>query len=91
MSRQAWIIALAALAAGCATTTAQAPQPAKPVPEIRPGILAGYLPQGGAPNSLTLLPAPPAAGSAAHLRASLGPSTCSRTCATPSRSCLGAT
>lgn len=68
MSRKAWIIALAALATGCATTTAQAPQPAKPVPEIRPGILAGYLPQGGAPNSLTLLPAPPAAGSAAQAR-----------------------
>ncbi|HME33573.1 MAG TPA: phosphatase PAP2 family protein [Terriglobales bacterium] len=39
-------------------------QPA-PVPEIRPGILAGYLPTKVLPNSLALLPPPPAAGSAA--------------------------
>lgn len=35
------------------------------VPEIRPGILAGYLPREALPNSLTLLPPPPEAGSAA--------------------------
>jgi acid phosphatase (class A) len=35
------------------------------VPEIRPGILAGYLPPEVLPNSLALLPAPPPAGSAA--------------------------
>ncbi len=35
------------------------------VPEIRPGILAGYLASTALPNSLTLLPPPPAAGSAA--------------------------
>ena len=39
-------------------------QPA-PVPEIRPGILAGYLPIKELPNSLALLPPPPAPGSAA--------------------------
>jgi len=36
------------------------------VPEIRPGILAGYLEQDALPNSLALLPPPPAEGSAAH-------------------------
>jgi acid phosphatase (class A) len=35
------------------------------VPEIRPGILAGYLPPKSLPNSLALLPPPPAAGSTA--------------------------
>jgi len=35
------------------------------VPEIRPGILAGYLPAKSLPNSLALLPPPPAAGSTA--------------------------
>lgn len=49
--------------AGCAGTTSTI-IPAT-VPEVRPGILAGYLPFKAAPNSLTLLPAPPAIGSAA--------------------------
>ncbi len=35
------------------------------VPEIRPGILAGYLKPEALPNSLVLLPPPPAQGSAA--------------------------
>jgi acid phosphatase (class A) len=35
------------------------------VPEIRPGVLAGYLPAKAIPNSLALIPPPPAAGSAA--------------------------
>ena len=35
------------------------------VPEIHPGILAGYLPAEALPNSLALIPPPPAAGSAA--------------------------
>ncbi|MEN6489475.1 MAG: phosphatase PAP2 family protein [Smithella sp.] len=35
------------------------------VQEVRPGILQGYLPPDKAPNSLTLLPAPPAKESAA--------------------------
>jgi acid phosphatase (class A) len=48
---------LGLLAAGCVS----APQP---VPEIRPGLLAGYLGKD-LPDSLALLPAPPAATSAA--------------------------
>jgi acid phosphatase (class A) len=47
--------------AGCA----QRPAP-PPIPEIRPGILAGYLQRDALPNSLALLPPPPAAGSAAQ-------------------------
>jgi acid phosphatase (class A) len=35
------------------------------VPEVRPGVLAGYLPKAALPDSLALLPPPPAAGSAA--------------------------
>jgi acid phosphatase (class A) len=35
------------------------------VPEIRPGILAGYLSSKVLPNSLALIPPPPAAGTAA--------------------------
>jgi acid phosphatase (class A) len=61
-------LALAALLAGCASTQASAPVAQAPVPEIRPGLLAGYLPQGDAPNSLSLIPAPPEAGSAAQGR-----------------------
>ncbi|PKN20097.1 MAG: acid phosphatase [Deltaproteobacteria bacterium HGW-Deltaproteobacteria-6] len=49
--------------AGCACLTSS-PIPAT-VEEIRPGILQGYLPTDKAPNSLMLLPAPPAEGSAA--------------------------
>jgi acid phosphatase (class A) len=36
-----------------------------PAPEIRPGILAGYVPPDELPNSLALLPPPPAEGSPA--------------------------
>jgi acid phosphatase (class A) len=36
------------------------------VPEVEPGYLAGYLPREALPNSLALLPPPPAAGSAAQ-------------------------
>jgi acid phosphatase (class A) len=35
------------------------------VPEVRPGFLAGYLPAADVPDSLGLLPPPPAEGSAA--------------------------
>jgi acid phosphatase (class A) len=35
------------------------------VPEVRPGVLAGYLPKASLPDSLALLPPPPAVGSAA--------------------------
>ena len=49
--------------AGCASVdTIKIPAE---VPEIHPGILAGYLPPEVLPNSLALLPAPPAEGSAA--------------------------
>jgi acid phosphatase (class A) len=40
------------------------PMAPAPVPEISPGVIAGYLGRG-VPDSLKLLPAPPAAGSAA--------------------------
>ena len=36
-----------------------------PVPETQPGVLAGYLPRGALPDSVALLPPPPAEGSAA--------------------------
>ena len=74
MTARRWmtILALAAMAAGCASSagTGPAPQAAAkpPLKEIIPGYLAGYLPAGTAPNSLNLLPAPPAAGSAAQAR-----------------------
>ena len=38
----------------------------KNVPELRPGMLAGYLPRNVLPDSLALLPAPPAPGSSAQ-------------------------
>jgi len=72
MPKFAWAMAVTALLAGCAAATSERPSSAPsaqaPVPEVRPGVLAGYLPQGGAPNSLTLIPAPPASGSAAQAR-----------------------
>ena len=48
---------------GCAGLEGQRKPTA--VPEIHPGILAGYLKPEGLPNSLVLLPSPPAEGSAA--------------------------
>jgi acid phosphatase (class A) len=58
-------IAFLAIIAGCASLEI----PSKPaaVPEIRPGILAGYLPPKSLPNSVALLPPPPAAGSTAFV------------------------
>jgi acid phosphatase (class A) len=38
----------------------------EPVPEVRPGILQGYLSPDAYPDSLALLPPPPAEGTAAH-------------------------
>lgn len=52
-----------AVTAGCAGLEGQS-KPAA-VPEIRPGILAGYLKPEELPNSLALIPPPPAEGSAA--------------------------
>lgn len=51
------------IAAGCAPPERQG-SPAE-VKEIRPGLLEGYLSPGDLPNSLELLPPPPAEGSAA--------------------------
>ena len=53
-----------AVAAVQLSVVAAKAQPAA-VPEIRPGILQGYLASNALPNSLALLPTPPAAGSAA--------------------------
>jgi acid phosphatase (class A) len=48
------------------SASASAPSSAPvPVPEVRPGFLAGYLPAAEIPDSLNLLPPPPAEGSAA--------------------------
>ncbi|WP_319524524.1 phosphatase PAP2 family protein [uncultured Desulfosarcina sp.] len=62
-----WQIGLALICAGmimgCAGFQKQSPDP---VPEIMPGILAGYLKPEVLPNSLALLPPPPAENSAAQ-------------------------
>jgi len=62
---QKTLIALICMIAliGCASVdTIQIPAN---VPEIHPGLLAGYLPSESLPNSLALVPPPPADGSAA--------------------------
>jgi len=61
----AWVAVLAcfSLITGCASS-GRLSQPTA-MPEIRPGVPAGYLPRNAVPNSLALLPPPPAAGSAA--------------------------
>ncbi len=48
------------------TACSSKPYEPAPVDEIRPGILRGYLPLADLPNSLALLPEPPAPGSAAE-------------------------
>ena len=57
------VLLCAAMTAGCAGVGRRA----KPtlVPEIAPGILEGYLPHTALPNSMAVLPPPPAKGSAA--------------------------
>ena len=57
------VLVYVAITAGCAGLETQS-KPAD-VPEIHPGILAGYLPSETLPNSLALIPPPPAQGSAA--------------------------
>lgn len=57
------VLACIAITAGCAGFEGQS-KPAA-VPEIAPGILAGYLQPEALPNSLALLPPPPTEGSAA--------------------------
>lgn len=60
------VLATLLLITGCSTTT----QPTHPVAvkEVRPGMLAGYLATDALPDSLRLLPPPPAPGSAAFAR-----------------------
>ena len=55
------VLTLAATTAGCAGNTGRV----TPVPELRPGWLVGYLSPETLPNSIALLPPPPAAGSVA--------------------------
>ena len=57
------VLVCIAIITGCAGFEGQS-KPAA-VPEIHPGILAGYLQSEALPNSLTLIPPPPAKGSAA--------------------------
>ncbi len=65
-ARAALPVALAgALLLGCANTPQQVDIPST-VPELRPGILAGYLPRSALPDSLALLPPPPVPGSPAQ-------------------------
>jgi acid phosphatase (class A) len=54
-------LALALMALGAGSAAADEAM----VPEVRPAVLAGYLPHAALPDSLALLPAPPAEGSAA--------------------------
>jgi acid phosphatase (class A) len=58
------IAALACMAAGCASV-APAPEPPTRLAEVRPGYVPGYLEPSQYPDSLALLPGPPAQGSAA--------------------------
>lgn len=63
--------ALAMLASGCASAPKKSPPSAPPpagarvVPELKPGIPAGYLSKADYPDSLALLPPPPEPGSPA--------------------------
>ena len=57
------VLVCVAIVAGCAGVEKHS-KPAA-VPEIRPGVLAGYLQPEALPNSLALIPPPPAEGSAA--------------------------
>jgi acid phosphatase (class A) len=57
------VLTYAAIIAGCASYGQGVNLSA--VPEVRPGVLAGYLPTQTLPNSLALLPPPPIAGSVA--------------------------
>lgn len=62
--RRAMLLLMGAvLLSACAT--ADTPPPMADVPEIKPGILKGYLPSEALPNSLALIPLPPEEGSAA--------------------------
>ena len=64
MALTAVLLAACASSPGHAPGKAAATDPAA-LPEVRPGVAVGYLPASAALDSLALLPAPPAAGSAA--------------------------
>lgn len=57
------VLGCVSLTTGCASS-GKLSKPAA-VPEVHPGYLAGYLPREALPNSLALLPPPPAGGSPA--------------------------
>ena len=59
------VLMASVLAASCAGSPAPRAAAATAVPEIRPGVPAGYLTRATAPDSLALVPPPPATGSAA--------------------------
>ncbi|KAA0180936.1 phosphatase PAP2 family protein [Cupriavidus cauae] len=60
------VFAVAAFLAGAYGCASQGPiSRAGDVPELRPGVLAGYLPADQRPDSLRLVPPPPAPGSQA--------------------------
>ncbi len=63
LRRILFVLVCVAIIGGCAGFEGQS-KPAA-VPEIHPGILAGYLQPEEHPNSLALIPPPPAEGSAA--------------------------
>ena len=56
------LLLLLTLLAGCASV--QPPEPPTKLAEVRPGYVAGYLKPDQLPNSVALLPTPPAEGSA---------------------------
>lgn len=60
----ATLVALGLLLAGCGSNP---PDAGGKIPELRPGVLAGYLQPAELPNSFGFLPPPPAAGSAEML------------------------
>lgn len=62
VGRLSWFVLSLAFMGGCASV---APTPPTALPEVRPGYVAGYLQSNELPDSQALLPAPPAAGSAA--------------------------
>lgn len=62
IQRAAVVIVASVVLAGC--TLAAADSGPTPVPEIRPGVAAGYLTAEEMPDSVLLLPPPPAPGSA---------------------------
>jgi acid phosphatase (class A) len=69
MNRTGLGVLVASLATfATALALAQTAAPARPMTEVSPGFLAGYLPKGATPNSLAILPPAPAAGSATQAR-----------------------